>query len=221
MPPTTSNRQPTSSRPAWSPWASTGSNRAWSSAPRRALCSRRCSAKVLEGLDEAMQALDARDSSAIRHAERLKTEISRLELDARRPPGSTVACRCPRSGRHLPFRDRRDRQPQAHPLLLDPHSACLGTPARLTGQVRCNARHLSWSCVRHNSQLTATGSDDPRGSPHFTHSGVQRVASRRLVPIERLVVWPTDTPARSRASTISLSNRPRNHGSWVRSSIHA
>jgi len=39
-------------------------------------------AKVLEGLDEAMQALDARDSSAIRHAERLKSEISRLELDA-------------------------------------------------------------------------------------------------------------------------------------------
>ena len=40
------------------------------------------SIKVLEGLDEAMQALDSRDSSAIRHAERLKSEISRLELDA-------------------------------------------------------------------------------------------------------------------------------------------
>ena len=39
-------------------------------------------AKVLEGLDEAMRALDARDSSAIQHAERLKSEISRLELDA-------------------------------------------------------------------------------------------------------------------------------------------
>jgi phosphate:Na+ symporter len=39
-------------------------------------------AKVLEGLDEAMRALDARDTSAIRNAERLKGEISRLELDA-------------------------------------------------------------------------------------------------------------------------------------------
>ena len=39
-------------------------------------------AKVLEGLDEAMRALDARDTSAIRNAERLKSEISRLELDA-------------------------------------------------------------------------------------------------------------------------------------------
>jgi len=39
-------------------------------------------AKVLEGLDEAMRALDARDGRAIQHAERLKTEISRLEHDA-------------------------------------------------------------------------------------------------------------------------------------------
>jgi phosphate:Na+ symporter len=39
-------------------------------------------AKVLEGLDEAMRAVDARDGRAIQHAERLKTEISRLEHDA-------------------------------------------------------------------------------------------------------------------------------------------
>ena len=39
-------------------------------------------AKVLEGLDEAIRALDARDGHAIQHAERLKTEISRLEHDA-------------------------------------------------------------------------------------------------------------------------------------------
>ncbi len=39
-------------------------------------------AKVLEGLDEAMRALDARDGHAIQHAERLKTEISRLEHNA-------------------------------------------------------------------------------------------------------------------------------------------
>lgn len=38
--------------------------------------------KVLEGLDEAMRALDARDGTAVQHTERLKTEISRLEHDA-------------------------------------------------------------------------------------------------------------------------------------------
>ncbi len=38
--------------------------------------------KVLEGLDEAMRALDARDGTAVQHTERLKSEISRLEHDA-------------------------------------------------------------------------------------------------------------------------------------------
>jgi phosphate:Na+ symporter len=52
-------------------------------------------AKVLEGLDEAMRALDARDGSAVRHAERLKTEISRLEHDAAMHQGQRLLADAP------------------------------------------------------------------------------------------------------------------------------
>jgi phosphate:Na+ symporter len=52
-------------------------------------------AKVLEGLDEAMRALDARDGRAIQHAERLKIEISRLEHDAAMHQGQRLLADAP------------------------------------------------------------------------------------------------------------------------------